>query len=130
VIDSDLYCDEPRFPAGTFNQGNRSHDFTVEELLSYGLNEAEAWSMYYGQWQSYRNPLVRVIPEVVGSKSARGAPLLPHERRWLRTQIVEGYCATLRRKGRDWFLRYAGEERTRATEMGTLCEADIEATAR
>lgn len=127
---SDLLCDEPRFPPGTFNGWNRTRDFTFPLLRSWGLSEAEAWTLYHGQWQTYRNPLVIVVPNVVRVKAADGKPLLPHERRWLRTQLVEAYCATLRRKGREWFLRYAGEERARAAETGTLSAQDIEATAK
>ena len=128
---SDLLCDEPRLPPYAFNGFGWLRDIVTFPLLrSWGFSEAEAWSIYHGQWQTYRNPLVIVVPNVVRVKAEDGKPLLPHERRWLREQMLEQHCATLRRKGREWFLRYAGEERTRATEMGTLAACDIEATAK
>ena len=118
-------ADEPRIPSGAFVQGHRVREMSAAELIARGFSEAEAWSNYFGQFQSFRSPLRHVIENVVTSQVMYNKPLLSHEREWLRAKTLEAFVSILDRKGAAWLERHHGRARLEATRRGDLLPGDV-----
>jgi len=81
--------DDPRIPPDAYKQGHRVRTMTHNELVSRGFTEAEAWSLVYGQYQSYRCPISNVIENVVISKAMEGKPYTPLEQAHVDAKLAD-----------------------------------------
>lgn len=86
--DREIHEDQ-RIPPDAYKQGHRVRTMTHGELVARGFSEAEAWSLYYGQYQSYRCPIANVIENVVINKTMDGKPYTPLEQAHVDSKLAD-----------------------------------------